>query len=167
MRQEDPENIVEGAWGGRRQVKIDDEMWRVIENVLGGNPAIVLSEKKAEHQRSVPHKATDFPRCIVKNNIFMQTLRITTSFMCYNSIRFKRSGAIDQLLSSRWPMWHESIHSINRFSFSFSINRSLFSTILFSFLFFSLSKRSLFQNVAKWCFSFWFLSKAVVRGNYF
>ena len=35
MRQEDPDNIVEGTRGGRRNVKVDDDMRHVIEDILG------------------------------------------------------------------------------------------------------------------------------------
>ena len=56
MRQEDPDNIVEGTHGGLRNVKVDDDMRHVIEDILGGNPAITLRDLNAELRRRVPDK---------------------------------------------------------------------------------------------------------------
>ena len=45
-----------GTRGGRRNVKVDDDMRRVIEDILGGNPAITLCDLNAELRRRMPDK---------------------------------------------------------------------------------------------------------------
>lgn len=56
MRQDDPELIVNKPRGGPRRIKVDDEMREVVEEILGGNPAITLRDLNAEVRRRLPHK---------------------------------------------------------------------------------------------------------------
>ena len=49
-----------GTRGGRRNVKVDDDMRRVIEDILGGSPAITLRDLNAELRRRMPSMQASF-----------------------------------------------------------------------------------------------------------
>ena len=56
MRQPDPENITNRARGGAMRVKVDDEMRRTVEEILGENAAITLKNMNEELRRRLPNK---------------------------------------------------------------------------------------------------------------
>lgn len=56
MRKPNPEDITNRARGGATRVKVDDEMRRAVEEIIGENAAITLKNMNIELRRRLPHK---------------------------------------------------------------------------------------------------------------